>query len=99
MPIHADYSASTKEIERSHKLPKIKVGDRLKITEYQNIFSWGDTYNWSRETFVINFVLKANRRQRGKIIKCFYEKGIEDRHIRDKVKIALDLINYVTKMS
>ena len=44
-------------------------------------------------------MLKANRRQRGKIIKCFYEKGIEDRHIRDKVKIALDLINYVTKMS
>ena len=44
-------------------------------------------------------MLKTNRRQRGKIIKCFYEKGIADRHIKDKVKIALNLINYVTKMN
>ena len=39
---------------------KFKVGDRVRITKYKNIFSKGYTKNWSREILVIDSVLKAN---------------------------------------
>ena len=41
----ADYSVLTEEIEWSHKVPKLKVGDRARITKYKNFFSKGDTQN------------------------------------------------------
>ena len=37
--IHADYSALTQKNESSHKVPKFKVGDRVRVTKYKNIFS------------------------------------------------------------
>ena len=58
-PIHADYSALTEEIESSHKSPKFKVGDRVKIMGHKNVFSLY-TKNWSKEIFVIGSVLKIN---------------------------------------
>ena len=58
--VDADYSALAKDIESSHKAPKFKVGDRVRITKYKNIFSKGYTGNWSREIFVIDSVLKTN---------------------------------------
>ena len=36
IPIDADYSALTKEIESIHKAPKFKIGDRNKITKLLN---------------------------------------------------------------
>ena len=48
------------KIESSHKAPKYKTGDRVKLTKYKNIFSKGYTKNWSKEVFVIDFVLKTN---------------------------------------
>ena len=78
--VGADYSAFTEEIESIHKAPKFKVGDRVKITKYKNIFSKGYTENWSRE---INSVLKSNPwtykikdLNRGKIIGNFYKKEL-----------------------
>ena len=44
----------------NHKAPKFKVNDRIRITKYKNIFSKDYTEHWSRETFIINFVLKTN---------------------------------------
>ena len=38
-PVNADYSVLTDEIESSHNVPKFKVGDRVRITKYKNIFS------------------------------------------------------------
>ena len=38
-PIHADYFVLTKEISSSQKAPKFKVGDRVRITKYKNVFS------------------------------------------------------------
>ena len=38
-PIDADYSASTEDIESSHKASKFRVGNRVRISKYQNIFS------------------------------------------------------------
>ena len=42
----------TEEIELSHKAPKVKVGDRVKITQYKNIFSKNDIKNWSKKVFI-----------------------------------------------
>ena len=38
-PINADYSALTEETESSHKAPKFKVGDKIRIAIYKNCFS------------------------------------------------------------
>ena len=44
-PINADYSALTEKIETNPKLLKFKVGNRVRITKYKNIFSKGYTGN------------------------------------------------------
>ena len=44
-PIDADYSTLTEKIEMNPEVPKIKVGDRARITKYNNIFSKGYTEN------------------------------------------------------
>ena len=46
--IYADDSALTEEIELSHNTPKFKVGDRVRMTKYNNIFSKGYTKNLSK---------------------------------------------------
>ena len=48
-PINADYSALTEKIETNLKAPKFKVSDKVIITKFRNIFSKGDTENWSRD--------------------------------------------------
>ena len=59
-PIDADYSAMTEEIESTHKAPKFKVGDSVRITKYKNVFSKSYTKIWAKEIFVIDSVLKTN---------------------------------------
>ena len=59
-PINADYSTLTEKVETNSKSPKCKVGDRVRITKYKNIFSKGYTKNWSKEIFVIDSVLKTS---------------------------------------
>ena len=49
----------TEKIEANFKAPKFKVNDRVKITKYKNIFSKGYTENWSREIFIIDYILKT----------------------------------------
>ena len=58
-PINADYSALTEKIKTNLIAPKFKVNDRVRITKYKNIFGKGYNKNWSRETFIINSVLKT----------------------------------------
>ena len=59
-PVNVDYSALTEKIETSHKAPKFKLNDRVRITKHKNIFSKGYTGNWSKEIFVIDSILKTN---------------------------------------
>ena len=47
-------------IEFTIKTSKFKVGDRIRITKYKNIFSKGNTKKWSEETFNIISVLGTN---------------------------------------
>ena len=42
--------------EINDKDPKFKVGDRVRISKYKNIFAKGYTPNWSEEVFIITKV-------------------------------------------
>ena len=42
--------------EINYKDPKFKVGDRVRISKYKNIFAKGYMSNWSEEVFVIKEV-------------------------------------------
>ena len=57
--IYADYSALTENIELSNNVPNFKVGDRVRLTRYKNIFRKSDTENRSNEILAINVVLKT----------------------------------------
>ena len=50
------YINTDKEI--NNKDPKFKVGDRVRISKYKNLFAKGYTPNWSEEIFVIKKVKK-----------------------------------------
>ena len=82
--IHGDYSALSSKNKSSHKSPKFKVGDRVRITKYKNIYYKGYTENGSKEIFAIDSVLKTNwwtyniRNVNGEtiVIISFYEKEL-----------------------
>ena len=59
-PINADYSAFSEKFETNSKSPKFKVGDEVRITKYQNIFSKGFIEYWRKEIYLTDSVLKAN---------------------------------------
>ena len=50
------YINTSKKI--NNKDPKFKVGERVRISKYKNIFAKGHTPNWSEEVFVIKKVKK-----------------------------------------
>ena len=50
----------TEKIETNPKVSKFKVGDRIRITNYKNIFSKGYTDNQPRQMFIFDSVLKKN---------------------------------------
>ena len=64
------------------KDPKFKVGDRVRIPKYKNIFAKGYTPNWYEEIFMIKDVKNTvpwtyviNDLNREEIIGTFYEKN------------------------
>ena len=64
--------------------PKFKVGDRVRIFRYKNIFAKGYTPNWSEEVFVIKEVKNSvpctyviNDINGNEIIRTFYEKELQ----------------------
>ena len=58
--LNADSFALIEKIESSYKAPKLKVGDRARITKYTNIFSKSYTENWLKEISFIDSMVKAN---------------------------------------
>ena len=80
-PSVVDYFALTEEIKTDPQASKLESGDRVRITEYKNIFSKDCAKNWSREIFIIDSVFKTNSwtykikdLNRKKIKGSFYEK-------------------------
>ena len=51
------YINTVKEV--NHKDPIFKVGDRVRISKYKNIFAKGYTPNWSEEVFMIKEVINT----------------------------------------
>ena len=51
--VTSDYYAAYNEIANK-KNPKFKVGNNVRISEYENIFDKGYSPNWSEEVFIIN---------------------------------------------
>ena len=76
------YINTDKEI--NNKDPKFKVGDRVRISKYKNIFAKGYTPNWSEEVFAIKKVKNTgtwacviNDLNGEEIIGTFYEKELQ----------------------
>ena len=70
--------------ETNDKDPKFKVGDRVRISKYKNIFPKGCTPNWSEEVFVIKKVKNTvpwtyviNDLNGEEIMGTFYEKELQ----------------------
>ena len=70
--------------ETNDKDPKFKVGDRVRISKYKNIFAKSYTPNWSEELFVIKKVKNTvpwtyviNDINGEEITGTFYEKELQ----------------------
>ena len=70
--------------EVNDKNPKFKVGDRVRISKYKNIFNKGYMPNWSEEIFIIKknkntlpWTYVMNNLNGDKIIGTFYENEVQ----------------------
>ena len=73
----------------NYKYPKFKVGDRVRISKYKNIFAKGYTPNWSEEVFVTKKVKNTvpwtyiiNDLNGEEIVRTFYEKELQKNESR-----------------
>ena len=78
-----DYYAEYDE-RPNKKNPKFKVGDKVRISKYQNFFAKGYTPNWSEEVFIINKIKNTvpwtyaiSDLDVEEITGSFYEKGLQ----------------------
>ena len=76
------YINADKEI--NNKDPKFKVGDRVRISKYKNIFAKGYMPYWSEEVFVIKkvkntvrWIYVINDLNGEEITEIFYEKDLQ----------------------
>ena len=58
--MNADYSALNEKTQTNPKAFMFKLNNRIGIIKYKNIFSKSYTETCSRETFVVNSVLRTN---------------------------------------
>ena len=70
--------------EHNEKDIRFKVGDRVRISKFKNIFAKGCTPNWSREIFIVNKIndtvpYKYNLKDLNgeEIIGSFYDKELQ----------------------
>ena len=81
-PIDVTNDSYVESNEDSNKRnPKFKVGDRVRISKYKNIFAKGYVPNWSEEVFIINeiknivpWTYTISDLNDEKVIGTFYEK-------------------------
>ena len=71
--------------EHNEKDSRFKVGDRVRISRYKNIFAKGYTPNWSKEIFVVDKINDAvpytyNLKDLNdeEIIGSFYDKELQN---------------------
>ena len=84
-PKDVGYNNFTEYVEESNKKdPKFKVGDRVRISKYKNVFAKGYVPNWSDEVFVVNKIkntmlwkYEINDLNGEKNLGSFYEKELQ----------------------
>ena len=71
--------------EHNEKDSKFKVGDRVRISRYKNIFAKGHTPNWSSEIFIVNkindtvpYTYNLKDLNDEEIIGSFYDKELQN---------------------
>ena len=98
------YVDSIKEV--NDKVPKFKVGDRIRNSKYKNIFAKKQTPNWSEEIFVVSKIKNTvplkyviNDLNGEEIIGAFYEKELQKTNLKEFRKekvIKRRVINYMS---
>ena len=70
--------------EHNEKDSRFKVGDRVRISKFKNIFAKGYTPNWSREIFIVNkinhtvpFTYNNKDLNDKEIIGSFYDRELQ----------------------
>ena len=70
--------------EHDEKRIRFKVGDRVRISKFKNIFAKGHTPNWSREIFIVNkindtvpFTYNIKDLNDEEIIGSFYDRELQ----------------------
>ena len=66
--------------EHNEKDSRFKVGDRVRIHKFKNIFAKGYTTNWSKEIFKVDKVNYTNNLRDlndEEIIGSFYDKELQ----------------------
>ena len=70
--------------EHNEKYSRFKVGDRVRICKFKNIFAKGYTPNWSREIFIVNkindtvpYTYNIKDLNDEEIIGSFYDKELQ----------------------
>ena len=72
--------------EHNEKDSRFKVGDRVRISKFKNIFAKGYTPNWSREIFIVNkindtvpYTYNIKHLNDEEIIGGFYDRELQKR--------------------
>ena len=70
--------------EHNENRSRFKVGDRVRISKFKNIFAKGYTPNWSREIFIVNkindrvpYTYNIKDLNNEEIIGSFYERELQ----------------------
>ena len=63
--------------EHNEKDSRFKVGDRVRISKFKNIFAKGDTPNWSKEIFIVPWTYVINDLNGEGITGTYYEKELQ----------------------
>ena len=70
--------------EHNEKGNRFKVGDRVRISKFKNIFAKGYTPNWSREMFIVNkindtiaYTYNIKELNDEEIIGSFYDRELQ----------------------
>ena len=70
--------------KHNEKRSRFKVGDRVKISKFKNIFAKGHTPNWSREIFLVNkindtvpYTYNIKDLTDAEIISSFYDRELQ----------------------
>ena len=80
----AEYNGIVFNEESNEKDPKFKIGNRVRIPKFKNVYARGDTPNWSEEIFIVKKIKNTvpwtyviSDLNGEEIVGSFYEKELQ----------------------